>query len=134
MVTISEAQTVKSCIACLYSQKRSTSCLIVLLVHINLFLWFIKGFITWHKNSSPYASIMLNAFRDLLCSKLCWHNQRVPNSAGDVPFGIPQCILHGLTSVLLCVSFILLTVKSVNLVVACDGFLCMRNGNRLYFS
>ena len=46
-------------------------------------------------------------------------------SARLVPFGIPQyvqCILHGLTSVLLCVPFILLTVKSVNLVVACDGF------------
>ena len=25
-------------------------------------------------NISYYASIMLNAFRDLLCSELCWHN------------------------------------------------------------
>ena len=25
-----------------------------------------------------YAGIMLNAFNDLLCSKLCWHNKRVP--------------------------------------------------------
>ena len=44
-------------------------------------------------------------------------------SARKVPFGIPQfiqCILHGLTRVLLCVS--LLTAKSVNLVVAHDGF------------
>ena len=26
-----------------------------------------------------YADIMLNAFNDPLCSKLCWHNRRVPN-------------------------------------------------------
>ena len=25
-----------------------------------------------------YAGIMLNAFSDLLCSKLCWHNRLVP--------------------------------------------------------
>ena len=25
-----------------------------------------------------YAGIMLNAFNDLLCSKLCWHNRRIP--------------------------------------------------------
>ena len=25
-----------------------------------------------------YAGIMLNAFNDTLCSKLCWHNRRVP--------------------------------------------------------
>ena len=28
-------------------------------------------------NLSYYASIMLNALRDLLCSKLCWHNGAV---------------------------------------------------------
>jgi len=51
-----------------------------------------------------------------------------------VPFGIPQyvkCVLHGLTSVLLCVPFIF--AKSVDLVVARDDFLCMHNGNCLYF-
>ena len=42
--------------------------------------------------------------------------------AREVPFGIIQCILHGLISVLLCVPFILLTAKSVNLAIACDGF------------
>ena len=26
-----------------------------------------------------YAGIMLNAFSDLLCSKLCWHNWLVPS-------------------------------------------------------
>ena len=43
-----------------------------------------------------------------------------------MPFGIPQyvqCIPQGLTSVLLCVHSSLLTVKSVDLVVACDVFL-----------
>ena len=46
-------------------------------------------------------------------------------SAGRVPFGIPQYIqcVHGLTSVLLCVSHSsLLTVKGVDLAVAHDGF------------
>ena len=30
-------------------------------------------------NLSYYASIMLDAFKDLLCSKLCWHNRPGPN-------------------------------------------------------
>ena len=30
------------------------------------------------KHFSYYADIMLNAFSDLLCSKLCWHNRLVP--------------------------------------------------------
>ena len=41
-------------------------------------------------------------------------------SAGHVPFDTlqyVQCILYGLTSVLLCVSFILLTVQGVDLAV-----------------
>jgi len=48
-------------------------------------------------------------------------------SAQEVPFGIlqyTQCILHGLTSVLLCVP--LLTAESVDLVVEHDGFLSQR--------
>ena len=52
--------------------------LIVLLEYIN-FLWFIiSRILSWHKYSSLYASIMLNAFRHLLCSKSCWHNRWVP--------------------------------------------------------
>ena len=46
-------------------------------------------------------------------------------SAQEVPFGIPQyvqCILHGLTSVLLCVPFIFADNKSVDLAIACDVF------------
>ena len=46
-------------------------------------------------------------------------------SAQDVPFGIlqyVQYILDGLTSVLLCVPFIFADSKSVDLVVACNGF------------
>ena len=42
-----------------------------------------------------------------------------------MPFGIPQyiqCVLQGLTGVLLCVSFILLALNSINLVAAHDGF------------
>ena len=47
------------------------------------------------------------------------------SSARKVPFGIPkyiQCILHGLTSVLLCFPFIFADSKVVDLVVARDGF------------
>jgi len=49
-------------------------------------------------------------------------------SAQAVPLGTPQyvqCILHGLTSGLLCVSFIFAdsTKVSIDSVVACDGFL-----------
>ena len=29
---------------------------------------------------SCYAGIMLNAFSDPLCSKLCWHNRQVPTN------------------------------------------------------
>ena len=32
-------------------------------------------------NLSYYASIMLDAFKDLLCSKLCWHNRPGPSGA-----------------------------------------------------
>ena len=42
-----------------------------------------------------------------------------------MPFGIlqyVQCILHGLTSVLLCVPFIFADNESVDLVVICDDF------------
>ena len=41
-----------------------------------------------HKNSAYYASIMLNAFRHLLCSKLCWHNRRVPNLCTTQVLGV----------------------------------------------
>ena len=36
-------------------------------------------FVSIFKNISYFAGIMLNAFVDLLCSKLCWHNRLVPN-------------------------------------------------------
>ena len=42
-----------------------------------------------------------------------------------MPLGIPQyiqCILHALTSILLCVTFTLLKAKDVDLAVARDGF------------
>jgi len=45
-------------------------------------------------------------------------------SAQEVPFGIPQCILQGLTSVLLCVPFIFGNSEK-HWVVAPDGFLCV---------
>ena len=38
----------------------------------------IRVYQSFVKNISYYAGIMLNAFSDLLCSKLCWHNRLVP--------------------------------------------------------
>ena len=43
----------------------------VQLEYFNHLQYFLKSF-------SYYAGIMLNAFSDLLCSKLCWHNRLVP--------------------------------------------------------
>ena len=46
----------------------------------------------------------------------------------SVPFGrlqYVQCILQGLTGVLLCIPFIFAHSKSIDLVVAHDGFLCV---------
>ena len=38
-----------------------------------------QEFTVMHKYPAYYASIMLNAFRRLLCSLLCQHNRRVPS-------------------------------------------------------
>ena len=42
-------------------------------------------------NTSYCAGIMLDAFRYLLCSKLCWHNWPVPN---DRDTETPVCTYH----------------------------------------
>ena len=49
-------------------------------------------------------------------------------SAQEVPFGIPQyikCILHGHTSLLLCLPLIFADNKSIDFVVAHDCYLCI---------
>jgi len=49
-------------------------------------------------------------------------------SAREVPFDIlqyVQCILQGLTSVLLCIPSIFAHSESINLVIAGNGFLCV---------
>ena len=54
--------------------------LTVLLEYIDLFLLYVFGrqeFMVMHKCSAYYASIMLNAFKHLLCLLLCQHNRRV---------------------------------------------------------
>ena len=43
-------------------------------------LEYINHLLQFLKNISYYAGIMLNAFSDLLCSNLCWHNRLVPTS------------------------------------------------------
>ena len=52
--------------------------LTVQLEYTNHLLQFFKLF-------SYYADIMLNAFSDLLRSKLCWHNQLVPSINSSRP-------------------------------------------------
>ena len=42
-------------------------------------LEYIDHLLQFFKNISYYAGIMLNAFIDLLCLKLYWHNQLVPS-------------------------------------------------------
>ena len=46
-------------------------------------LEYINHLLKFFKNISYYAGIMLNAYSDLLCSKLCWHNGLVPNCQKD---------------------------------------------------
>ena len=51
-----------------------------------MFSWveYINLFAAFFQSISYYAGIMLNAFSDLLCSKLCWHNRLVPSKY--IPF------------------------------------------------
>ena len=55
--------------------------LTALLEYIDLILqlsFIQQEFTLSYKYLTYYAGIMLNAFRYLLCSKLCQHNRRVP--------------------------------------------------------
>ena len=42
-------------------------------------LEYINHLSRFVQNIAYYAGIMVNAFSDRLCTKLCWHNQLVPN-------------------------------------------------------
>ena len=42
-------------------------------------LEYTNHLLQFFTNLSYYAGIILNAFSDLLCLKLCWHNWLVPN-------------------------------------------------------
>ena len=51
----------------------------IIFIYIDYTDYFVATFI--HElNPSYYAGIMLDAFKDLLCSKLCWHNRPGPIS------------------------------------------------------
>ena len=82
--------------------------LTALLEYIDLILqlsFFQQEFILLYKYLTYYAGIMLNAFRYLLCSKLCQHNRRVPNQhvATSYPSmqkaGNPGICLHDVLAV-----------------------------------
>ena len=67
--------------------------------YINHFVVIFLECIGIKLHPSYYASVMLNAFIDLFCSKLCWHNRPGPiynkmhdyiNEAGGVMGAIPH--------------------------------------------
>jgi len=49
------------------------------------------AFTVYSRKSSYYAGIMLNAFGNLLCSKLCWHNWRKPTHVDKVTIQPSSC-------------------------------------------
>ena len=53
-----------------------------------------QNFIKIALKSSYYASIMLDAFRDLLCSKLCWHNRSGPIQEVESGLDNPDNLCH----------------------------------------
>ena len=58
--------------------RMSTNQLMTLIDYID-HMHFVVTFI--HElNPTYYASIMLDAFNNLLCSKLCWHNRPGPTT------------------------------------------------------
>ena len=57
--------------------------LTVQLEYTNHLMQFFKLF-------SYYAGIILNAFSDLLCSKLCWHNWLVPSDRSILKVSVPE--------------------------------------------
>ena len=59
---------------------------------VSVLLEYIGLFNIFKPNTSYYAGIMLDAFRYLLCSKLCWHNWRKPNADWRVRKCNSQCL------------------------------------------
>ena len=53
-------------------------------------------------NLSYYANIMLDAFRDQLCSKLCWHNMHGPNHMSSYSDTFICRILQALLTIIYC--------------------------------
>ena len=76
------------------------------------------------KHNSIMAKVMGLIFHCLMSLQPLGVPQGVPQGVlQGVPQGV-QCILHGLTSVLLCVPFIFAdSPKGINLVVTCDAWL-----------
>ena len=53
---------------------------ITLIILLQFFLNNIYIYIDIKLNLSYYASIVLDAFKHILCSKLCWHNRPGPST------------------------------------------------------
>ena len=51
---------------------------------ITVQLEYINHLLQFFKTFSYYADIMLNAFSDLICSLLCWHNRLVPYGVASI--------------------------------------------------
>ena len=54
-------------------------------------------------NLSYYASIMLDAFKDLLCLKLCWYN---------IGLGLLACMLNIMVRGIFIIMFVLLDIRA----------------------
>ena len=57
--------------------------MIALLDIVTVLLEYIDRLLYFPKNLAYYAGIMLDAFRYLLCSKLCRHNWHKPSQLSD---------------------------------------------------
>ena len=58
-----------------------------------------QSFVAIFKSIFYYAGIMLNAFSNLLCSKLCWHNRLVPTALAPSVSEIDSYVLYVHTNI-----------------------------------
>ena len=67
----------KDCFIKVYYKRQQNTCMHVLLDNdcsVRAYQSFVAIFQTY------FLSCLINAFSDLLCSKLCWHNRLVPTT------------------------------------------------------
>ena len=78
-------------LGCIYKWLKNT---LYVLLDNDRSITVYQSFAAIFQNYSYYAGIMLNAFSDLLCSKLCWHNWLVPTPDPLVFACMCMCFAH----------------------------------------